>query len=107
MSQLPLVVRLEADRDLAKACAWYNKKRPGLGNEFLVDAANTFQRLQESPELFAAEYRGVRRCKLRRFQYVVYYRVRSNFLQIIGVLHGSRDPRIWQARARKTDPENE
>jgi len=104
MSKLPLVLRPEAEADLAKACTWFNKKRPGLGNEFLLDAESTFGRLEEMPTLGVAGYRAVRRCKLRRFQYVVYYRVQDRFVQIIGVVHGKRHPRIWRSRARKTDP---
>ena len=37
--------------------------------------------------------RDVRRGKLRRFPYVVYYRVLTDRIEVIGILHGSRDPR--------------
>ena len=51
------------------------------------------------PEMYAAAFRGVRPAKLRRFPYVVYYRVLADRIEVLAVLHGSRDPRIWQGRA--------
>jgi plasmid stabilization system protein ParE len=41
----------------------------------------------------------MRRTKLHRFPYVVYYRTLADLIEVIGVLHGSRDPQIWQDRA--------
>ena len=49
--------------------------------------------------MYAATFRGVRPAKLRRFPYVVYYRVLADRIEVLAVLHGSRDPRIWQGRA--------
>jgi toxin ParE1/3/4 len=40
----------------------------------------------------------VRRGKLRRFPYLIYYRVLSDRSEVIAVLHSSRDPKLWQER---------
>jgi hypothetical protein len=42
--------------------------------------------------------KGVRRTKLPGFPYLTYYRVLSDRVEVIAVLHGSRDPSVWQGR---------
>ena len=88
----------EAENDLAEARFWYEKQRDGLGAEFLDCVGEVFQRLQESPLIHAEVHRGVRRTLVRRFPFVVYYRVEHDVVEILAVLHGRRGPRIWRSR---------
>jgi plasmid stabilization system protein ParE len=94
-----LVVRPEAEQDLADARDWYDGQREGLGIEFLNAVDEAFDRIRETPELYAAEYRGVRRVALNRFPYVVYHRISGQTVEVIAVQHGSRHPRGWRSRA--------
>jgi plasmid stabilization system protein ParE len=96
---LPVLVRPEAQRDLQEGREWYEQRRSGLGDEFLEAVDGIFSRIAESPELYPAEYRGVRRVGLSRFPYVVYYRTTGSAVEVLAVLHGSRNPRTWQSRA--------
>jgi hypothetical protein len=41
-----LLVRLEAERDLANARDWYDKRRSGLGDEFLDEIALALRKLE-------------------------------------------------------------
>jgi plasmid stabilization system protein ParE len=96
---LPLILRPEAEQVPAEARDWYERQRDALGGEFLTAVEQVFTRIGEFPESYAAEYWGVRRAGLRRFPYVVYYRVTTGRLEVLAVLHGSRHPRIWRSRA--------
>jgi len=96
---LPIVLRPEAQTDLLEAREWYEQQRRGLAEAFVDRVDEMFSRIREFPELYAVVLRDVRRGKLRKFPYVVYYRVLADRIEVIGVLHGSRDPRIWQDRA--------
>jgi plasmid stabilization system protein ParE len=96
---LPLIIRPAAEPDLAAARDWYDAQRPGLGLDFKAAVEDVFARIRAAPEIFAAEYRGVRRAGLRRFPYVVYYRLTSAAVEVLAVLHGGRDPRSWRSRA--------
>jgi len=98
MSQ-PFVIRPAAELDLAEARTWYENHRQGLGDEFLTAVETIFARIKEEPEAYPPEYRSVRRAGLRRFPYVVYYRLTADKLEVLGVLHGSRHPRAWRSRA--------
>ena len=50
------------------------------------------------PQMYAVVLRDVRRGKLRRFPYLIYYRVLPDRIEVIALLHASRDPKLWQER---------
>jgi plasmid stabilization system protein ParE len=93
-----VVLRPEAEADLLRARDWYERE----GSELALAFADSFEaiiaRIEVMPELYAEDLKSVRRGKLRRFPYLIYYRVLSDRIEIIGVLHVSRDPRVWQKR---------
>ncbi len=95
----PLVVRNEAEQDLAEARDWYDRRRMGLGDELLSFVEESLVHIERSPEHRPAEYRDVRRAKVRRFPYVIYYRVKLDFVEVLAILHGGRDPKAWRQRA--------
>ena len=84
---------------MADARDWYEDQRDGLGDKFLLALDEVFDRIAATPEIVPPEYRSVRRLNLHRFPYVVYYRLVVDFIDVIAVLHGSRDPRGWKSRA--------
>jgi plasmid stabilization system protein ParE len=94
-----LIIRPEAEEDIAEARDWYEGQRSGLGSEFLSALEDVFVRIRQFPESYAAEYRGVRRAGLRRFPYVVYYRIKDGSVEVLAVLHGSRHARAWRSRS--------
>jgi plasmid stabilization system protein ParE len=96
---LRIRLRPEAESDLLEAYQWYERQRAGLGDRFLEAVEEIFVRIQADPEFYVAAVRNVRRGKVRTFPYVVYYRALADWVEVIAVLHGSRDPRIWQSRS--------
>jgi toxin ParE1/3/4 len=95
----PIFVRPAARQDLQDGRDWYEGQRPGLGADFVNAVDEVFVRIAASPELYPAEYRGVRRAGLHRFPYVVYYRITGSTVEVLAVIHGSRSPRTWRSRA--------
>ncbi len=95
----PLIIRPEAEADLIEGRDWYEGQRQGLGSEFLMAVDEVFDRIREHPELYAPEYKSVRRTSLTRFPYIVYYRLVGETVEVIAVQHGSRSPRGWRSRA--------
>jgi plasmid stabilization system protein ParE len=95
---LPVFLRPEAQADLLAARNWYERHRAGLGDEFADAVGQLLERIELLPELYPATHRIVRRGKVRRFPYVVYYRVQPSRVEVIAILHGSRNPQIWQER---------
>jgi plasmid stabilization system protein ParE len=91
-------LRPEAEQDLTDAAAWYEDQRPGLGRQFLEEAQATLSAIGERPLAYPTVHRTARRAVLRRFPFGVFYRVESNHAVVVGILHGSRDPKSWKAR---------
>lgn len=94
------VVRLrdEATADLADAAEWYEGRRPGLGTEFLRAVRARLAALGREPALHAPVRGDVRRVRVRRFPYLVYFLVVGEQVIVFAVLHGRRDPQVWQTR---------
>jgi len=84
-------IRPRAKADLQQAHDWYKERCPGLGDEFLADLAEAFQRLEASPDLFPLYYRDFRRVLARRFPYKIFFRISGRHLIVFRVLHGAQD----------------
>ena len=56
------------------------------------------------PEMFGVVWRDVRAVRVRRFQYVVYYFVLSDRVEILAVIHGARDESAWRSRIAANNP---
>jgi plasmid stabilization system protein ParE len=94
-----LVVQPEAEADLAEAKAWYERQGKGLANEFRVGIEEAFERILRMPELHAEIYKGIRRSRLRRFPYAIFYRLEETRVVVLAVMHNRRDPNRWRSRA--------
>lgn len=94
-----LRVRPAARTDVISARDWYESQRPGLGDEFADEVVRLLNRIQDTPEIYAGGYSNVRRAKVARFPYVVYYRIESDAIEVLAILRGHRDPRTWHGRA--------
>jgi plasmid stabilization system protein ParE len=94
-----MIIRPEAEADLANARDWYERQRAGLGAEFLLCVEEVLERIGRTPEMYMVVYHDVRRALTRRFPYAVYYRIAGNDVVVLGILHTRRDPREWQSRA--------
>lgn len=93
-----LQVRAEAEEDLLQACAWYASRKLGLGNRLLDATDQLLERIVAHPEQWAAGYRAVRRAKVPRFPYVVYFLIENSIVEVIAICHGKQHPRSWQSR---------
>ena len=97
--RLAVLVRDAATADLAEAAEWYEQRRVGLGLEFLRAARALLAGIGRTPLQFPMVRGQVRRARVRRFPYVVYFIPEPARVVVVAVLHGRRDPRVWQERA--------
>jgi plasmid stabilization system protein ParE len=72
---------------------------PGLGARFRAELDATVGRLAATPEGFPVVLRDVRRARLRRFPYGLFFRIQPDALVVLACFHARRDPRRWQERA--------
>lgn len=97
----PLSIRPEAEEDLTHGYDWYEKQREGLGNDFLDEIENTLTSIESSPELYPKVHRDIRRALTGRFPYGIFYMLERELIDVIAILHTSRNPARWKGRAWK------
>jgi len=95
---IPIIVRPAAAADIEDAFLWYERQRPGLGDEFLDAVQAACESIAAHPTLYPVIHRNTRRALLRRFPYGIFYRVDADVIVVVACMHGSRDPRRWKSR---------
>ena len=90
-------LRTAAKIDIEEARDWYDRQRPGLGEEFLLSIADALGSLEESPLRYPVYYRDFRRILTERFPYKVFYRIEDEAVIVFRVLHSARD-HTWLVR---------
>jgi plasmid stabilization system protein ParE len=80
-----------AQRDIRKARRWYNKQRPGLGNEFVDEVETKLQAICKAPFIHAVFAHDARRATLKRFPYSILYYITTDLLQVVAVGHDKQD----------------
>lgn len=94
-----LVVRQQAEREIREILGWYEEQRPGLGMEFKAAVDAVFRQLREYPEAYPLVFSSARRVVMRRFPYLIFYRIRRDgTVSVTGCVHARRDPDFWQSR---------
>ena len=74
----------------------------GLGAEYTRAVRAMLAAVERDPRQFPIARGEVRRALLLRFPYALYFILEAERIVVIGCLHGRRDPRLWQSRARVT-----
>jgi toxin ParE1/3/4 len=95
---LPVILRPEAQADICDTHAEFESIRPGLGDRFASRVQEVLERIEFMPELYGVVWQDVRAARLRRFRHVVYYVVFATRVEVLAVMHGSRDAAAWQSR---------
>ncbi|MEO6194203.1 MAG: type II toxin-antitoxin system RelE/ParE family toxin [Thermoanaerobaculia bacterium] len=93
-----LAFRPSVERDLDEATRWYEERQPGLRERFLEDVENVLSRIEDTPDIYQAVYRDIRRAPLRHFRYGVYYARIKDEILILAVVHDARHPSVWRRR---------
>jgi plasmid stabilization system protein ParE len=96
--KLPLIVRPEAERNLAEVHDWYESRVAGLGSEFLLAVDAALSSIQRTPELHQVVHKNLRRALIRRFPFGIFYLVEEARIVVVAVMHARRDPETWRRR---------
>jgi hypothetical protein len=93
-----LSYRPEVEDDIVNAVTWYDDKRSGLGDEFLLEYLAAIQRIRDKPLLFAIAANGLRPCRLKRFPYIVHFDVDGDNILVVALMGGGRDDSAFAHR---------
>ena len=93
-------VRRAAELDLAEAQVWYETQQTGLGAEFRSEVSQVVDRLAATPLIYQIMHRDIRRAIVRRFPYLIWYRVAAETVIVLACTYAGRDPERVKARLR-------
>jgi plasmid stabilization system protein ParE len=93
-----LIVRPEAEVELAEAFDWYEQQVTGLGSRFLLSVDAAINSIRRDPLQYPIVYKNVRRALTQRFPYQVFFTLNNSQIVVIAVFHGMRNPSVWQSR---------
>lgn len=88
----------EAEQELLDSARFYERKRPGLGRDFLVEVWAAVARIEQYPESAPYVLANFRAARVRRFPFDVVYRLHGKQLIVVAVTHQSREPGHWKSR---------
>jgi plasmid stabilization system protein ParE len=93
-----LIFAPEAELDVTEAYIWYERRKDGLGEEFLSSLSACIESVCWQPEMCSLIYENFRRALIRRFPYAVFYEYADEAITVYAVLHNARDPEKWRQR---------
>lgn len=93
-----LTLRKEAEFDIGGEFDFYEGKRDGLGQDFLLCVEEALTKIQRSPLIYRKIYKDLRRMPIRRFPYRIFYLVQGQKIIVTAVFHARKDPDSWIAR---------
>lgn len=95
-----LIISPNAEKDLTRAFCWYEAESKGLAVGFMAAYRRQCDRLASAPFMYAKYRKEIRRCSLTKFPYHLYYLIDEDRarIDIIAVLHQSRDPLLMDQR---------
>jgi len=96
-----IIFDAEARLEFEDAVIWYEAQQPGLGDRFEAEVHAAFHRILQNPERFKLVSERTRRIRVEVFtKYSVYFRVEPDFIGIVSVFHGSRNPAELRRRLK-------
>ena len=90
-----LIIAPEAELDVAEAYVWYERRRIGLGEEFLSSVDACMAGIRRQPAMCPLIHENYRRALIRRFPYAVFYEHAKSTVTVYAVFHTSRE---WRQR---------
>ncbi len=88
----------EALDEYQEATRYYVERDPALALRFVEAVEDAIRRIVETPQRWRVLEDDVRRCLTHVFPYGVLYTVEPDFILIVAVMHGSREPGYWKRR---------
>jgi hypothetical protein len=92
----------DAVADVAEGHHYYERKQPGLGEQFLVELDCAYGLIAADPLHYPLRFDSFRRMLVRRFPYAVYFDYDDTAIYVHYVFQCAQDPEKLAQRLRKT-----
>ena len=87
------------EHEIREIKEYYDECSNGLGEEFLDEFEHHILEVASSPFQWMIATKDIRRSLMKRFPYVIYFRVKQDILRVIVVKHQRRHPKYGMNRS--------
>ncbi|WP_417735557.1 type II toxin-antitoxin system RelE/ParE family toxin [Rosistilla oblonga] len=98
MAKLPLEFHPDARLEALEAYDWYAERSQRVAYTFHDELQGAGRAIEHNPERWESYLLGTHRYLMKRFPYVIVYRVATDRVEILAVAHGRRKPGFWKER---------
>ena len=92
-------IRLEARLELREAVFFYDSRGPELGADYRNEFDSAVGRILAGPRTYSFyEQTEVRRARMHRFPYSIYFKETEGVIEIVAISHHSQRPGYWLDR---------
>jgi toxin ParE1/3/4 len=96
--QLTIQYHPDAVTEMAEAALFYEDRQTGLGERLLNAIEEALEVIKTHPTMWRADERGRRKYRVKRFPYLLIYKVTQQTIVILAIAHTSRKPGYWESR---------
>ena len=87
-----------AEKEMLSAALYYESQATGLGEYFIAEVHRATQYIEENPESGMVIRGNIRRRLMRSFPFGILYRIESDEIVIVAVMHLRKRPGYWADR---------
>ena len=91
-------IRVLARKDIQHAVDYYEEHVPYVTNRFLENLYTEFEIIKRNPKQFQIKYKNTRVRYIKGFPYGIHYALKAQAIEVLAVLHTSRNPKIWKKK---------
>ena len=80
-------------RKLEAAAQWYEEQQVGLGEDFIYEFETLLKYIDQIPFAFPRAFGKYRQVMLKRFPFIILYKIESKTIEISNLIHAKQHPR--------------
>jgi len=88
----------EAIEDFDNSYNFYYEDSFKVAETFFKQIDICFDAIKQNPTSFPIVHKDVRKYVVKKFPFLIYYRIANSVVQVIAIFHSSRNPEIWNER---------
>ncbi len=88
----------DATIELIEAAHFYEERQQGLGDRLLDAVEEAIAFIRRHPTIWRPDEQGRRKYRVRRFPFLIIYKIKNNSIYILAIAHTSRRPGYWKKR---------
>jgi plasmid stabilization system protein ParE len=89
---------VRAKPEIQDAYNWYEEQQTGLGEEFLLKLDERLDLISSHSFSFPQKRGSFRECYLGDFPFIIMYEIKEERINILAVIHTSRNPKVKRIR---------